>query len=65
MSDRAVVLLYAVLSGLLSGEWTPRRMLVLTVVAVIYGALAVTSVGLHRFVVYGRLVRQLVPFLTS
>ena len=60
----AVVWLCALLSGLLSGQWTPRRMLALTVVAVIYGALAVTSVGLHRFVVYGRLVRPLVPFLT-
>jgi hypothetical protein len=29
---------------------------------VIYGALVVTSVGLERFVVYGRLARQLVPF---
>jgi hypothetical protein len=32
-------------------------------VGVIYGALVITSVGLEMFVVYGRLARQLVPFL--
>jgi len=31
-------------------------------VAVVYGALVLFSVGLSRFVVYGRLARQLVPF---
>jgi hypothetical protein len=31
-------------------------------VAIVYGSLVVTSVALQKFVVYGRLARQLVPF---
>lgn len=41
----------------------PRRVwLWLAAIAMLYGLLCVTSVGLHRFVVYGRLARQMTPF---
>ena len=41
----------------------PRVIIGLAGIAFLYGSMAMLSVGLHRFVVYGRLVRQLVPFL--
>jgi hypothetical protein len=42
----------------------PKRLLVgLTGIVFIYLCLSVSSVVLHKFVVYGRLARQLVPFL--
>jgi hypothetical protein len=40
----------------------PRLRAGLVGLVVIYAALAICSVALHRFVVYGRLARQLVPF---
>jgi len=44
------------------GPVSPQLRIGLIGVVCIYGALAVCSTGLHRFVVYGRLARQLVPF---
>jgi hypothetical protein len=46
----------------LQGRATPRERAGLIGLVFVYGALVVTSVLLHRFVVYGRLARQLVPF---
>ena len=49
--------------GLRKGQVSDLAKSCLLAVFVIYGALFVCSVVLERFVVYGRLARQLVPFL--
>jgi hypothetical protein len=46
----------------MKGTLTTQSMVGVAGVLFIYGLLFVTSVGLHKFVVYGRLARQLVPF---
>jgi hypothetical protein len=46
----------------IKGTLTRQSGLGIAGVLFIYGLLFVTSVGLHKFVVYGRLARQLVPF---
>lgn len=45
------------------GAASARERVGLIGVTVIYGSLVLTSVVLHKFVVYGRLARQLVPLL--
>lgn len=66
-AEHAILLFWLV--ALVAAVWHARRGPVssrtrigLIGVACIYGALAVCSTGLHRFVVYGRLARPLVPF---
>ena len=66
-AEHGVLLLWLVALG--SCVWRLRQRQIsslekasLLAVVVIYGALVVTSVVLERFVVYGRLARQLVPF---
>ena len=52
--------LYAI--ALLRGAHPPRILVWLAGVLFVYACLAIPSVVLHQFVVYGRLARQLVPF---
>jgi hypothetical protein len=49
---------------LLLGRATPVERVGLLGLAVVYAALAVTSTGLHKFVVYGRLARPMVLFFS-
>lgn len=58
------------LAGIIACVWRLRAALShhslragLIGIVVVYGGLALTSTVLHAFVVYGRLVRQLVPFV--
>ena len=48
--------------AMIKGASTARSTLGVAGILFIYGFMVLTSVGLHKFVVYGRLVRQLVPF---
>jgi len=47
---------------LLRGERSPSLALGVSAIVFLYAGLVAVSVGLHRFVVYGRHARQLVPF---
>jgi hypothetical protein len=51
------------LARLTSNQISPSARVGLLGIAMVYGTLVVFSVFLHKFVVYGRLARQLVPFL--
>lgn len=55
------LIVYAIVSR--PAKQSSRFFLWLGAVLFIYGCLAIPAVVLHKFVVYGRLVRQLVPFL--
>ncbi len=57
------LLLFSLVVVLLYREHPQRILVWLAGVFFVYGCLSITSVVLHKFVVYGRLVRQLVPFL--
>jgi len=60
----AVLWLLAVIGATLAATRQARGTdIALAAVAFVYGALVLASVGLHWFVVYGRLARPLVPFL--
>jgi len=48
--------------AMIKGASTARSTMGVAGILFIYGFMVLTSVGLNKFVVYGRLVRQLVPF---
>ena len=58
-----IVLLVTLLVGLAASRLAERAALWLLVVAVLYGSLGFFSADLRMFVVYGRVVRTLVPFM--
>ena len=66
-AEHAIALLWAAACvyatwRIVRGDRNEASMVGAAGVALIYGALVLVSVGLGRMVVYGRLVRQLVPF---